>query len=150
MTELTLSRESWPLREVFTIHAAANGQADVVVASLQADEITGYGECLPYASHDESVESVAEQIASLENNLRNDLDRLTLQSRLPAGTICNARDCALWDLECKLYRQRIWQRLSLPMPHNSGNRLYSVAGYARAYAPGSRETGTPPLAETGR
>lgn len=117
MTELTLSRESWPLREVFTISRGSKRQADVVVAALRAGEITGYGECLPYARYGESVESVAEQMASLESDLRNGLDRLTLQSRLPAGAARNALDCALWDLECKLYRQRIWQRLSLPTPH---------------------------------
>ncbi len=117
MTELTLSRESWPLREVFTISRGSKRQADVVVASLRAGDITGYGECLPYARYDESVESVTEQIASLESDLRNGLDRLTLQSRLPAGAARNALDCALWDLECKLYRQRIWQRLSVPVPH---------------------------------
>ncbi|QZN94503.1 N-acetyl-D-Glu racemase DgcA [Symbiopectobacterium purcellii] len=117
MTELTLSRESWPLREVFTISRGSKRQADVVVAALRAGDITGYGECLPYARYGESVDSVTEQIASLESDLRNGLDRLTLQSRLPAGAARNALDCALWDLECKLYRQRIWQRLTLPVPH---------------------------------
>ncbi|MGG2140270.1 hypothetical protein [Symbiopectobacterium sp. RP] len=115
MTELTLSRESWPLREVFTISRGSKRQADVVVAALRAGDITVYGECLPYARYGESLDSVTEQIASLESDLRNGLDRLTPQSRLPAGAACNALDCALWDLECKLYRQRIWQLLTLPV-----------------------------------
>lgn len=116
MTQLTLTHESWPLREVFTISRGSKRQADVVVVALRAGDITGYGECLPYARYGESIDSVSEQIASLDNDLRNGLDRQTLQSRLPAGAARNALDCALWDLECKLYRQRIWQRLALPEP----------------------------------
>lgn len=116
MTELSLTQESWPLGQVFTISRGSKRQADVVVAALRLGDVTGYGECLPYARYDESVASVMAQLEALKSDLRNGLDRQSLQERLPAGAARNALDCAFWDLECKQHRQRIWQRLGQPAP----------------------------------
>ncbi|MEC5321021.1 N-acetyl-D-Glu racemase DgcA [Brenneria populi subsp. brevivirga] len=116
MIELELSRQSWPLQNTFTISRGSKSQADVVVATLRCGDVTGYGECVPYARYGESIESVMAQIAALGDDLRHGLDRQRLQNRLPAGAARNALDCAFWDLECKQHSQRIWQRLSLPAP----------------------------------
>ncbi|MFS2224265.1 N-acetyl-D-Glu racemase DgcA [Pantoea sp. B65] len=116
MTDIQISHESWPLQGVFTIARGSKTQADVVVVTLKAGETSGYGECVPYARYGESIESVMEQISALSSDIRNGLDRATLQECLPAGAARNAVDCAFWDLECKQSRQRIWQRLNLPAP----------------------------------
>lgn len=117
MTELHVSHESWPLQGTFTISRGSKTQADVVVVALSAGGATGYGECVPYARYGESIGSVMAQIRSLEDDLRNGLDRIALQRRLPSGAARNAVDCAFWDLECKQSRQRVWQRLPLSAPN---------------------------------
>ncbi|MFP1744234.1 N-acetyl-D-Glu racemase DgcA [Lonsdalea quercina] len=117
MTELHVSHESWPLQGTFTISRGSKTQADVVVVALSAGGATGYGECVPYARYGESIDSVIAQIRSLEDDLRNGLDRIALQRRLPSGAARNAVDCAFWDLECKQSGQRVWQRLPLSAPN---------------------------------
>ncbi|MBN3079539.1 L-Ala-D/L-Glu epimerase [Pectobacterium polaris] len=116
MTEMRYFTESWPIEGAFTISRGSKHQADVVVVAIQSGNVTGYGECVPYSRYGESLDSVIAQIASLHSDIRNDLDRETLQTILPAGAARNALDCAFWDLECKQHQQRIWQRLDLPSP----------------------------------
>ncbi|MDG0801495.1 N-acetyl-D-Glu racemase DgcA [Pectobacterium polaris] len=116
MTEMRYFTESWPIEGAFTISRGSKRQADVVVVAIQSGNVTGYGECVPYSRYGESLNSVMAQIASLHSDVRNGLDRETLQTILPAGAARNAFDCAFWDLECKQYQQRIWQRLDLPSP----------------------------------
>lgn len=113
MTEMRYFTESWPIEGAFTISRGSKRQADVVVVALQSGNVTGYGECVPYSRYGESLSSVMAQIASLHSDVRNGLDRETLQTILPAGAARNALDCAFWDLECKQHQQRIWQRLDL-------------------------------------
>ncbi|MFP1918319.1 N-acetyl-D-Glu racemase DgcA [Lonsdalea quercina] len=117
MTELHVSHESWPLQGTFTISRGSKTQADVVIVALSAGGATGYGECVPYARYGESIDSVIAQIRSLEDDLRNGLDRIALQRRLPSGAARNAVDCAFWDLECKQSGQRVWQRLPSSAPN---------------------------------
>ncbi|MFP1927981.1 N-acetyl-D-Glu racemase DgcA [Lonsdalea quercina] len=117
MTELHVSHESWPLQGTFTISRGSKTQADVVVVALSAGGATGYGECVPYARYGESIDSVIAQIRSLEDDLRNGLDRIALQRSLPSGAARNAVDCAFWDLECKQSGQRVWQRLPWSAPN---------------------------------
>ena len=114
--EIRVFSESWPIRGSFTISRGSKTAADVVVVELTQDGVTGRGECVPYARYGESVQGVITQIENIMPVLREGLDRGALQSVLPAGAARNAVDCALWDLESKQHRQRIWQRLKKPEP----------------------------------
>ena len=114
--EIRVFSESWPIRGSFTISRGSKTAADVVVVELTQDGVTGRGECVPYARYGESVQGVITQIENIMPVLREGLDRGSLQSVLPAGAARNAVDCALWDLESKQHRQRIWQRLNKPEP----------------------------------
>ena len=114
--EIRVFSESWPIRGSFTISRGSKTAADVVVVELTQDGVTGRGECVPYARYGESVHGVITQIENIMPVLREGLDRGALQSVLPAGAARNAVDCALWDLESKQHRQRIWQRLNKPEP----------------------------------
>ena len=114
--EIRVFSESWPIRGSFTISRGSKTAADVVVVELTQDGVTGRGECVPYARYGESVQGVITQIENIMPVLREGLDRGALQSVLPAGAARNAVDCALWDLESKQHRQRIWQRLNKPEP----------------------------------
>ncbi len=115
MIKLTARALTFPLAEVFSISRGSRTEAHVVEVELHADGFCGRGECLPYARYGESIESVLQQIESLQNGLA-DLDNNTLQERLPPGAARNAVDCALWDLKAKHSGQPVWQLLGLPAP----------------------------------
>lgn len=74
-------------------------------------DASGWGECVPYARYNETLESVTDEIMAVTGNI-------TRQSlfELPAGAARNALDCALWDLECKKAGKRAWDLAGLPVP----------------------------------
>ena len=79
---------------------------------MARDGATGRGECVPYARYGESMDSVADQIATLPESVT----RAALQDLLPPGAARNAVDCALWDLDAKKAGKRVWQVAGLPAP----------------------------------
>jgi L-alanine-DL-glutamate epimerase-like enolase superfamily enzyme len=116
MIELCVRRESWPLRNAFTISRGSKTSAEVVVVELSDGQHRGRGECLPYTRYGESVEGVIGALEEQSDSLRAGLDREALQSALPPGAARNALDCAFWDLEAKRRGQRVWALLGLPAP----------------------------------
>ena len=114
MTDLNVSAESWPIRGSFAISRGAKTTADLVLVELRDGGFTGRGECVPYARYGESCGSVIEQIESLRSAIRQDMDREALQAMLPPGAARNALDCAMWDLQAKVSRRRVWELLELP------------------------------------
>lgn len=116
MTRLTVRPESWPIRGRFTISRGSRTTAEVVVVELEHGGVLGRGECVPYPRYGESVDSVVARIESVRPALEDGLDRHALQERLPAGAARNAIDCALWDVDAKLARRRVWELLDLPTP----------------------------------
>lgn len=110
---LTVRRETFPIRGTFRIARGAKTQADVVVAEISADGVTGRGECVPYARYGESVDAVATLLESQAGAVAAGLDRAGLQSLLPAGAARNALDCALWDLEAKRRGVPVWRLAGL-------------------------------------
>jgi len=111
---LTVEETVFPLAEVFTISRGSRTEARVVTVSLSDGDHIGWGESVPYARYDETVDGVIDTIRGLGDDLRNGLDRQGLQSRLQAGAARNALDCAFWDLEAK----------------RSGQRAHAMAGIA--------------------
>jgi L-alanine-DL-glutamate epimerase-like enolase superfamily enzyme len=56
-------------------------------------------------------------LESILPRIKSGIHRDELQSLLPSGAARNAVDCALWDLDCKLSGQDIWQQTSIePKP----------------------------------
>ncbi|WP_128254848.1 N-acetyl-D-Glu racemase DgcA [Falsirhodobacter deserti] len=104
--------ETFPLAQVFTISRGSRTETRVITVKITRGGITGWGECLPYARYDETLDSVADQIATLPDNVT----RAQLQGLLPAGAARNAVDCALWDLEAKATGKRVWELAGLSAP----------------------------------
>jgi len=105
---LSAKSESFPIEGSFTISRGSKTQVDVVIVEINDGEHTGRGECVPYARYGESIDSVIELIMSLEGDVKNGLNRKSLQSKLPSGAARNALDCAFWDLESKQKNTRAW------------------------------------------
>ena len=110
--KITVTPESFKLAQVFTISRGSRTEAKVLTVRLQDGEKNGWGECVPYARSDETLESVTAEI----NGLPDRFDRAELYELLPAGAARNAVDCALWDLEAKRAGKRVWELAGLPAP----------------------------------
>ena len=114
MLKFAIHAETFELANAFTISRGTKTHASVVRIEVSDGQITGQGECVPYARYGESVESVV----NLLSNLPDDLTRERLQKIMPAGAARNAIDCALWDLEAKQAGKPVWQLAGLPEPEN--------------------------------
>ncbi|WP_138421949.1 N-acetyl-D-Glu racemase DgcA [Maritimibacter alexandrii] len=109
---LSVTSESFPLAEVFTISRGSKTAAEVVTVRVSDGRAEGWGECVPYARYNETIASVSAEVEGLPE----DFDRTALQTLLPAGAARNAVDCALWDLKAKRAGQRVWDLAGLPKP----------------------------------
>src|SRR5947209_3100864 len=101
MRGLTAAVECFALKERFVIARGARTEAVVVVATVQAGDRRGRGECVPYGRYGETVDSVLAQIEGARTFLERGAGREDLARLLPPGAARNALDCALWDLEAK-------------------------------------------------
>jgi len=110
--QIEVTRDTFRLAQVFTISRGSRTEAQVLTVRLSAGGVTGWGECVPYARYDETLESVAAQIAGLPEAF----GRADLPDLLPAGAARNAVDCALWDLEAKRSGKRAWELAGLAAP----------------------------------
>ncbi len=110
--DIEVTPDVFRLAEVFTISRGSRTEARVLTVRLSDAGVTGWGECVPYARYDETLESVTEEILGLPSAL----SRAALYDLLPAGAARNAVDCALWDLEAKRAGRRVWELAGLARP----------------------------------
>ncbi|MGI9370832.1 MAG: N-acetyl-D-Glu racemase DgcA [Ruegeria sp.] len=110
--QVEISRDVFRLAQVFTISRGSRTEARVLTVRVSDGEHQGWGECVPYARYDETLESVEAEIGALPV----DFSRQSLIELLPAGAARNAVDCALWDLEAKQAGKRAWELAGLPIP----------------------------------
>ena len=110
--QIDVTADTFKLAQVFTISRGSRTEAKVLTVRVTEDGVTGWGECVPYARYDETLESVTAEI----NGLPGDITRQALYDLLPAGAARNAVDCALWDLEAKRAGKRVWELAGLSAP----------------------------------
>src|SRR5438477_541001 len=99
--------ERFPIAGSFTISRGAKTEAVTVVAEVSRGSHTGRGECVPYPRYGETPEATLAALHSMQEPLRQGLDRPALQAAMPPGAVRNALDCALLDLEAKTTGRRI-------------------------------------------
>ncbi len=116
MRTLDIAVECWPIAGTFTISRGSRTEAVVVVVRVREGEHAGEGECVPYARHGESIDSVVAQIEAVAPQIRGGLSRHALVHALPAGAARNAIDCALWDLEANATGKALYQLAGTPVP----------------------------------
>ena len=110
--KVNVTQDVFRLAQVFTISRVSRTEAQVLTVRVSDGGHVGLGECVPFARYDESLDSVAAEIAALPAQF----DRAALQGLLPSGAARNAVDCALWDLEAKRAGKRVWELAGLPAP----------------------------------
>ncbi len=110
--QIEVARDVFRLAQVFTISRGSRTEAHVLTVQVSDGDHRGWGECVPYARYDETLESVEAEIGGLPKVF----DRGALMDLLPAGAARNAVDCALWDLEAKRTGKRVWELAGLARP----------------------------------
>ncbi|MBV9343924.1 MAG: dipeptide epimerase [Gammaproteobacteria bacterium] len=102
MIALTLSTQSWELREPFvTARDNLTHLPTLCVHLTGAGGHRGRGEAAGVDYAGETPQSMAAQLDRVRPHLRTDLTGEELLGLLPAGGARNALDCALWDLRAK-------------------------------------------------
>ena len=109
---IEVSRDVFRLAQVFTISRGSRTEAKVLTVRISDGGVMGWGECVPYARYDETLERVTAEIEALPEVFT----RASLYDLLPAGAARNAVDCALWDLEAKQAGKRVWELAGLAAP----------------------------------
>jgi len=109
--EISVTRDTFRLAQVFTISRGSRTEANVLTVRVTDGTHHGWGECVPYARYGETLENVTDLI----ENVKGPVNRAGLNT-LPAGAARNALDCALWDLEAKQAGKRVWELADLPAP----------------------------------
>ncbi|MBD3664769.1 N-acetyl-D-Glu racemase DgcA [Sulfitobacter aestuariivivens] len=109
---IEVTADTFRLAQVFTISRGSRTEAKVLTVRITEGDVTGWGECVPYARYGETLESVTTQVEGLSGVLT----REGLYDLLPAGAARNAVDCALWDLEAKRAGKRVWELAGLAKP----------------------------------
>jgi L-Ala-D/L-Glu epimerase / N-acetyl-D-glutamate racemase len=145
MRQLKVSVESFPMAGTFTISRGSRTEARVVVAAIEDAEVTGRGECVPYARYGETVEGVAAQVQALAEAISLGASRQDLLTFLPPGAARNALDCALWDLEAKRAGQRAWTLAGLPEPRGVITAYTLSLGTPEAMEAAARKAADRPL-----
>ena len=99
--QLTVQIESYPLRNPFSTAALTIDSVDVVVVTLEQDDVSGKGEAAGVYYKNETPTQMVEQIVDVRSRIMRNPSRDVLRKLLPPGGARNALDCALWDLEAK-------------------------------------------------
>ncbi len=110
--QISVTPDVFKLAQVFRISRGARTEAKVLTVRVADNGVVGWGECVPYARYDETLDSVAAEIDALPEQF----DRQALYELLPAGAARNAVDCALWDLHAKQTGKRVWELAGLRAP----------------------------------
>jgi L-alanine-DL-glutamate epimerase-like enolase superfamily enzyme len=144
--KLSARIERWPLAGAFTISRGNKSEAIVIVAELDDGVHRGRGEGVPYARYGEAPERVLDTIEALRPTVERGLDRVALQTVLPAGAARNALDCAYWDLAAKQSNRRVYELAGLgaPVPVNTAYTI-SLGAVAEMVAAAERSAWRPLL-----
>src|SRR6202050_4870849 len=118
--------ERWPLAGAFTISRGSKTEAVVIVVELDDGVHRGRGEAVPYARYGEVPERMLDTIKALRPAVEGGLDRVALQTALPASAARNALDCAYWDLAAKQSGRRVYELAGLGAP-GPVNTAYTIS-----------------------
>ena len=131
------------MRAPFRITGHLFTALDCLIVEVAEGPHVGRGEAAGVYYLDDTPNGAFESVQSIRAALEGGLDRDALQMLLPPGGARNAVDCALWDLECKLAGQSIWDKTGLQSralttcqtigvldsPEDTGNAAAALSGF---------------------
>jgi L-alanine-DL-glutamate epimerase-like enolase superfamily enzyme len=113
MRTLSAYIEDWAFLAPIRITGHTFTSIKVLVVEIADGAVLGKGEASGVYYLGDTPENAMQQAHALTVDIRNGMDRTALLKALPAGGARNAIDCALWDLECRLSGQSIWDRTAI-------------------------------------
>ena len=117
--KLTALKRRLDLTTPFRVSFGEISGLDVVAVALEGGGVVGRGEACPMPMFGHTAEAVLKDLDAIAPDIEAGLvDRITLQSRLPAGPARNALDCAFWDHEAKRTGRSIWDLIGLSAPEH--------------------------------
>lgn len=141
--KLSAHIENWAADRPFRIAGREWLSFDSVVVELSKDDVVGRGEALGVFYCGETAATIAAEIELHAQRIEAATNRHDLQRLLPPGGARNAVDCAMWDLEAKSSKKRIWEltgiapkplqsvyTISLDTPEHMARHAAEAADYA--------------------
>lgn len=114
---LSAHTEEWKFTAPIRITGHVFTSIKVLVVEIAENGAVGRGEASGVYYLGDTPDSALDQVLALGREIGAGIDRTALLHALPAGGARNAIDCALWDLECQLTGQTVWQLTGLtPAP----------------------------------
>lgn len=110
--KISSSIQHWPFVRPIHITGHTFDGIDLLVATVEAGGLRGYGEAAGVYFRGETVNTMTAEIDRIGADSRT-WTREELRIALEAGGARNALDCAMWDLEAKQARQPVWQLAGL-------------------------------------
>jgi L-alanine-DL-glutamate epimerase-like enolase superfamily enzyme len=101
--------ESWASIVPFRISNHVFDDFPCVVYEIEQDGLVGRGEAHGVYYHDETPESMGQQLESIETEILTGADEKQLLELLPAGGARCAVDAALWDLRAQTSGESAWK-----------------------------------------
>ncbi|WP_292057524.1 MULTISPECIES: dipeptide epimerase [unclassified Brevundimonas] len=115
--KLTALKRRLDLTTPFRVSFGEISGLDVVAVALEGGGVVGRGEACPMPMFGHTAEAVLNALAAIAPDIEaGRVDRIALQSRLPAGPARNALDCAFWDHEAKAAGRSVWELTGLSAP----------------------------------
>mgnify|MGYP001824746044 CR=1 FL=1 len=112
--KLSVFPDRWEMNSPFVISTGTFHHIDTITVCINADGVCGKGEALGVDYHDETFDSMRDQVESIRGEIEAGIGTTELQQLLPPGGARNAVDCAIHDLQSKTSGVRAWQRLGTP------------------------------------
>ncbi len=113
---LTARIERWPLARPFAIARGVKTEAVVVAAEVQAGDVTGVAEAVPYPRYGETPDAVLAALMDRAGDIAGGLELEDLPALMPAGAARNALECALWDVRGRERNCSLPHLLGVPEP----------------------------------
>ena len=107
--------DRWPVKKPFKIAYHTFQHRDLLRVELTEGDLVGRGEAGGHPQL-QSIEEAQDSLLQIQTEIEAGLSRLDLMNNFPRGPARNALDCALWDLEAKRQKKRVWAIANLPRP----------------------------------
>lgn len=142
---LFAQHDRFELKQPFRIARGVKNAADVITVTIGEGAVEGRGEGVPYPRYGESIETALAAIEEVRPLIESGAGRGELLRAMPAGAARSALDCALWDLESRLFGRPVFEMIGNPAPGRIASALTIVIDTPEAMARAAAAVSHAPL-----
>ena len=121
---MQFNKKIWKLKEEFKTSSRSENtdQVEAIEVIIKKNGYIGRGESTPYIRYGENILNSIAELNKIKPFIENGMSRKMLQLKMKPSSARCALDCAMWDLEAKEKKKKIWQLLKIkkkPAPLNT-------------------------------